>query len=178
MSTTNLQTLSEEDFTPIPQILSTHQDASEFQTKAEWLREKIQESIKDVSQKRSRNQRRASFIKLVMIIFSSAATIILGLQLSGSRPLFNDIAFVLTSIVMFLTAIEPFFNYRALWVEHEQAKWKFHRLKDELEFYTSGTKPENIDSEKIEDFHMRYQEIWNRLSISWIEHRQSNRFNI
>jgi hypothetical protein len=131
-----------------------------------------------VGQKRLKNQSRASVIKLAMIVLSGVATILLGLQIAGFEPMFNNIAFVLTSIVTLLTAIEPFFNYRALWVEHELAKAQFHRLKDEVEFYIAGTTPDSLSMEKLDYFHQKYQDIWNRLSNSWIDHRQSNRHNI
>jgi len=178
MSTISSQVSTAASLSGTSSITPVSNDTSELQAKAGWLKKRLEIAIDNVGQKRTRNQRRASFIKILMITFSSVATILLGLQMSGFEPIFGNIAFVLTSTVTFLTAIEPFFNYRALWVEHEQAKWKFYRLKDELDFYLEGTKPENMSQDKLEDLHQRYQDIWNRLSSSWIDHRQSNRFSI
>lgn len=151
---------------------------SELQAKANWLRERIKTSITDAKVMKLGNRKKASIIKVANIGLSGLATILLGIQIVGFDPIFRNIAFVLVSIVTLLNAAEPFFNFRAHWVESEIAKASFHRLKDDLEYYLAGTKTEDLSAEVLDDFHERMQAIWNRFGESWSEHRQSNRFNV
>jgi hypothetical protein len=80
---------------------------------------------------------------------------------------------VLGAVLTVLNALEPFFNFRALWVEYETALASFHRLKDELEFYLAGTEPEKLSREKLERLNQEYQQIWANLNRNWIEYRKS-----
>jgi hypothetical protein len=106
------------------------------------------------------------------IALSGLATILLGLQIVGFEKYFKEIAFVLGALVTLLNALEPFFNFRALWVEHERAQANFHRLKDKISFYLVGADAEKLSLEKLEDIHDEYQKIWIRLSSAWIEYRR------
>jgi hypothetical protein len=87
----------------------------------------------------------------------------------------KDVAFVLTALVTVLNALEPFFNFRALWVEHEAALWKLRRLRNKLEYYTAGKKFENMSIAIINDFQSEYQTIWDDLSQSWINYRKQDK---
>jgi hypothetical protein len=144
------------------------------QSKAEFLKSRIEGAIKTAQRQRSNNRRKASAIKIATILFSSTATILLGLQITGLNPQFKNIAFVFGSLVTLLTALEPFFNFRALWVEHETALWKFYRLKDKVEYYLKGINPELISTKKLDEFQIEYQNIWDELSASWINYRKQN----
>lgn len=144
----------------------------EIVEKAEWLLNKIKESIAIVGDKRRKNQKRASIIKMALLVLSGSATILLGLNLSGQELIFKSIAFVFSVFVTSLTALEPFFNYRALWVEQEQAKAKLHRLEDRLVFYLTGKNNNNISLEAIASINEDYQNIWEELSNAWIKERR------
>jgi len=105
-------------------------------------------------------------------LFSGAATVLLGLQIEGLEPQFRSAAFVLSALVTLFSALEPFFNFRALWIEHEIALWKFYRLRDRINFYLEGLDASQISSEAVDRFHTEYQAIWNDLSQSWINYRK------
>jgi len=156
-------------------IISENLSPQELQQKAEWLKNKIQKSISDVSKMKNDNKSRAAFIKVNTILLSGIATILLGLNIIGVESLFKDIAFILGALVTLLNALEPFFNYKALWVESEKGKARFHRLKDEFDYYLAGTSPDKLDKEVLNQFHRKNQEIWINLSGSWEEHRQNSR---
>lgn len=147
----------------------------ELQDKADWLRNKLVESLENVGKKRNLNQRKATYVKFASIGFSGTATILLGLPVVGLEPTFRSIAFVLSALVTLLTAIEPFFNYRGLWVEHERARYRLHTLQDEFEFYMAGTEPDKISEKKLNEFHQKYLEIFIDLSTAWLEQRQGSR---
>ena len=152
-------------------------ELSEIYAKAKWLEETIEKSISVARLRRSQNQRKASWVKTATIILSGLATIFLGLQLSGLEKIFKEIAFVFSALVTLMTAIEPFFNWRALWVEHESALGDFHKLLDDLRYYLAGRSPEELEAKKMDSVYEDYQNVWKRVSDNWIGHRQSNRFN-
>jgi len=81
----------------------------------------------------------------------------------------------LTALITLLSALEPFFNFRALWVEHEIALWKFYRLRDKIDFYLAGNKPEKMSMEEIISFHAEFQTIWNDLSQSRFNYRKQEK---
>jgi hypothetical protein len=152
--------------------------SQELQEKAEWLRKRIEQSIEKATLRTSENQRRATIIKITTILFAGTSTILLGLQITGFEKAFKDTAFVLGALITILSAAEPFFNYRALWVEHERAEYQFRLLKDDLEFYLAGTSVDKISETSLKAFHSRFQLIWSEVSQKWLEQRQSSRFNL
>lgn len=151
---------------------------SSIQVKAKCLQEEIDRALKHTRQQRRKNQKRASAIKLATLLFSAAATILLGLQFSRFEGYFKQIAFVLGAVVTLLNALEPYFNFRALWIEHEQALADFYQIKDDLSFYLGGVKPEDIDAEVLNKFHSQYQATWQQLSKAWIGYRKTDRVQI
>jgi hypothetical protein len=150
-------------------------EADELQVKIEYLQAKLEDAIKRVRSSRKNNQTKASLIKVSVVFFSGVATVLLGLQASNLQAQLKDVAFVLTALVTVLNALEPFFNFRSLWVEHEVALWKLRRLRNKLEYYTAGKKVENMSIEIINDFQTEYQSIWDDLSQSWINYRKQDK---
>lgn len=150
-------------------------DSSSITAKIELLQAKVDEAIKKVRDNRRDNRRKASLIKLTATFCSATATILLGLKVPNLESQFKDIAFVLTALITLLSALEPFFNFRALWVEHEIALWKFYRLRDKIDFYLVGNKPEKMSMDEINSFHAEFQTIWDDLSQSWINYRKQEK---
>jgi len=92
--------------------------------------------------------------------------------LVGSEQVFKNVAFVFSASVTLLTALEPFFNFRSFWVEHEIAQGRFLGLRADLEFYLAGLDSNHLDERKLDSFHQRYQEIWDDLNTVWAENRR------
>lgn len=147
---------------------------AELEKKAQWLSASIQEGLDRSRRKRDRFRTRASIIKIGTIVLSGTVTILLGLQIAGVEDRFRMIAFVLGAIVTMLAALEPFFNFRSLWVEHEEAVYHLYRLQDDLNFYLTGKQPAELSLEKLDEFNKRYGQIWDDLSHRWLELRRSD----
>jgi hypothetical protein len=145
----------------------------ELQSKAKYVQDSVEGSIQHVRRNRWRNQKRASAIKVATILFSALATVLLGLQIAGTEAYFKQIAFVFGAIVTMLNALEPFYNFRALWVEHELALARLYRIQSDLGFYLSGTKPEGLELKVLEEFQLRNRQAWEELSTAWIGYRKS-----
>jgi len=117
-----------------------------------------------------RFRRRAVAIRMFALGLSATSTIILGLQnLDG----WTGTAFALVAVVTVVSALEPFFAWRSLWVLMEEVQYRFYRLRDELGFYVASTSPEELDVEVIRAKFDEYQRIWDLVGERWLEYRRS-----
>ena len=137
-----------------------------------WLSGLVDSALQRVAEKRHRFQRYATKIQLATILFSGAISLCLGIDLISLQPWLKRVAFTLGVIVTVLNALEPYFNYRALWIAHEEAKYMMHRLRENLDFYLKGLEHEPVDPQKVLDFQRQYQEIWDRVSAEWLARRR------
>jgi hypothetical protein len=64
---------------------------------------------------------------------------------------------------------------KTLWVEHETALWKFHQLRNKIEYYIPGRSLEMVETEDINNFHAEYQAMCDDLSQSWISYRKQEK---
>lgn len=109
-------------------------------------------------------------VRLTVLVLSAASTIILGLQ---NLDPWTGTAFSLIAVVTVVSALEPFFAWRSLWVLMEEASYKFHRLRDELEYYVAARPPEEIDQERVREMFQQYQAVWDELSSRWLKFREN-----
>ncbi len=125
-----------------------------------------------MSYKKSLHKSRATYLKLGAILLSGSGTVLLGLQISGFEKLFKDLAFVFIALVTLVNALEPFFNFRSLWVAHEEAQAGFYKVKQDLEFYLAGISPNELSSEVIENLYSKYQNVWEAHNQAWLGYRK------
>jgi len=152
---------------------SSEYNSAECIKKVELLQSYLEESIKDVRNKRRMNRRRATLIKLLILCLSGGATVLLGLDIGMNAQLpMKNIAFAFTASVTVLNALEPFFNYRALWIEHERANASLYQLKDRISFYVTGKDESGLDISELAGFYAQYEKIWETLNQAWIAQRQ------
>lgn len=147
-------------------------DVRAWEARLQWLTACVDESLNSVAAKRIKYQAYASRIQLASIILSGIVSLCLGLDLAGFTGPLKAIAFCLVTIVTLLNAIEPFFNYRALWVGHEEAKYRLHRLKTSIGFYVAGLATEAIDPARVREFESTHQDIWDKVSNDWLIRRR------
>lgn len=146
---------------------------AELRRKVELLQSYLVGSIGDVSKKRRTNQFRATNIKVFILCLSGGATLLLGLDLGQVAELpLKNLAFAFSSIVTVLNALEPFFNYRALWVEHERANAAFFAVKDRLSFYVAGKSDDDLRADDVARLYAEYEAVWTALNQAWSTQRQ------
>ncbi|USX55939.1 DUF4231 domain-containing protein [Lentzea sp. HUAS12] len=122
---------------------------------------------------RSRKQRfrwKSVTVRLTTLVLSAVSTIILGLQ---NLDPWTGTAFALVAVVTVVSALEPFFAWRSLWVLMEEASYRFHRLEDELGYYVASTPADQVEVERVREMFERYQEIWDSLSSRWLRFREN-----
>jgi hypothetical protein len=146
----------------------------ELPDKADWLNRRLDEAIARVSQIKHANHGRSGLIKIATVTFSSAITVLLGLDMAGIGSFFNPLALILGGLVTLLNALDPFFNFRALWIEHEAALARFQRIKDQLGFLLAGTEANAAHANELERIYQDYQQVWLDLGQTWVQARRSS----
>jgi hypothetical protein len=122
---------------------------------------------------RSRKRRfraRSSAVRVVSLMLSVTSTIILGLQTLNT---WTGVAFALVAVVTTVNALEPFFAWRDRWVLMEDTQYRFYRLRDELTYYISATKPDQLDERRLREVFDEYQGVWDQLGSRWMEYRRA-----
>jgi hypothetical protein len=135
------------------------------------LRDQIERGHVYARSRKHRFRWKSVTVRLTTLVLSAASTIILGLQ---NLDPWTGTAFSLVAIVTVVSALEPFFAWRSLWVLMEEASYKFHRLQDDLGYYIASTPPEEVDPERVREMFQRYQEIWDGLSDRWLKFRENS----
>lgn len=138
---------------------------------AHHLRDQIERGHIYARSRKHRFRWKSVTVRLTTLVLSAASTIILGLQ---NLDPWTGTAFSLVAVVTVVSALEPFFAWRSLWVLMEEASYKFHRLQDDLGYYIASTPPEEVDPERVREMFQRYQEIWDGLSDRWLKFRENS----
>ncbi len=153
-----------------PEQPAPDEGIGEAAAKLDRLTQYLDASIKDMGAKRKRNQRLASILKLASLILSAAATFVLAL---GDDRTLQVIALACTASLTVLNAVDPYFNFRALWIEHEHAKSQFFSLYDRVRFYAEGRAGADVDMKVVMGFYGEYEEIWENLGEAWDRARRT-----
>lgn len=111
----------------------------------------------------------SSGIKVLSLVVSGSATIILGLQ---HLTFWAGLGFSLVALITVINAAEPFFNWRSRWVLAEEAQHRFYQLQADLEYLVATRPKEKLQMEDLADFYKRYQDIWNTFAEKWLEERR------
>jgi hypothetical protein len=154
---------------PVPPSTSADMAASD---RLDWLSNRVDQSLTLVAEKRARFQKAASRIQVTTIALTGGVSLCLGLDMAGIEGPLKATAFVFGVVVTLMNAIEPYFNMRALWIEHEDAKFRLHRLRDRIDFYRAGLTHEPICAEAVLEFEKQHQDIWERVSTEWLSRRR------
>lgn len=149
-------------------------DRPEVEQKADFLLDLVDRSIARAQWTRNQNRLFASLLRVATLVGSTLVTIFLGLTVSPSTTVdLKQSAFVIGALVTLLNALEPFFNFRSLWVEHDEALASFYQLHNDLVFFVTGAAVATISSEQLDAFRERHAEIWIRLSKKWLQFRRN-----
>ena len=141
-------------------------------SKVEFLKTRIGLALAYMERSRDKNRRRATSIKLCTVGLSAVATVLLGLQLSGMDDFLRNFAFILVTLVTLLNALEPFFNFRSLWVEEEAAIAQFFRLRDELGYEIAAVGGGAPSDEELDRLFRQFLQIWEHHNNAWLGFRK------
>ena len=141
---------------------------------AQDLLSRIDHGNKYARSKKHRFRSSSSAVRVISLLLTVSATIILGLQ---TLNVWTGIAFSLIAVVTTVNSLEPFFAWRSRWVLMEETQYKFYRLRDDVAYYMASNKPEELEETQIRQFFNRYQTIWDQLSDRWLEYRRAGERN-
>jgi hypothetical protein len=141
-------------------------------SRAEFLKARIALALAYLERSRDRNRRRATTIKLSTVGLSAVATVLLGLQLSGMDDFLRNFAFILVTLVTLLNALEPFFNFRSMWVEEEASIAQFFRLRDELGYEIATASGGTPSDEVLDRLFHQFLQIWEHHNNAWLGFRK------
>ena len=142
-------------------------------SKVEFLKARIALALAYMERSRDKNRGRAATIKLSTVGLSAVATVLLGLQLSGMDDLLRNFAFILVTFVTLLNALEPFFNFRSLWVEEEASIAQFFRLRDELGYEIAAVGGGTPSDEVLDRLFRQFLDIWEHHNNAWLGFRKN-----
>lgn len=136
------------------------------------MKNRIALALAYLERSRDRNRRRSTTIKLCTVGLSAVATVLLGLQISGMDDFLRNFAFILVTLVTLLNALEPFFNFRSLWVEQEAAIAQFFRLRDELGYEVAAVGGGAPADEVLDRLFRQFLQIWEHHNSAWMGFRK------
>lgn len=110
------------------------------------------------------------------LVGSTLVTIFLGVTVSRTSVDLKEAAFVIGALVTLANALEPFFNFRSLWVEFDEALAAFYQLRNDVEFFRTGASAASMKSEELNIFRERHAEIWTQVSKKWMQFRRNASF--
>jgi hypothetical protein len=133
------------------------------------FRDQVSEAMAWTDSRKTRFRKRSSWVKIGALILSALSTIILGIQEIPARA---SIALPFVALVTTLGALEGFFNWRSRWVLMEEAQYRLHRLRDDVDFYLLSTPSTALTMERLRQLFDEQQAIWSDVSQKWIEFRK------
>jgi hypothetical protein len=157
--------------TPTPD--TSTDDVSSVREQALWIQKRVEESIQYIHTKEMRLRRWAGSIRVITLLLSGVVTIALGIRWPEYAETLRNVAFVIGVVSTTLVSVDLYFDYRGLWIEHEEAEWRLHRLKDRIAFYIEGRTDEQLNATTVAGFHESYQWIWDNLSTHWLTLRKN-----
>jgi len=125
-----------------------------------------------VDSRKSRFRRSASIVRVSALLLTAASTVVLGIQEIPARA---SIALPMVALVTVLGGLETFFNWRSRWVLMTETRYRFNRLRDELDYYIVATPTAELSRGRLEEFFARHQVVWEETSRQWVEFRKLDR---
>lgn len=140
------------------------------ETSSKKLRHNLNEQIKSFNEKRTKNRRRAFWLKILATTFSAITTILLGLKgfefLAESSLLFRNLPLVLSALVTLVGTWDGFFNHRALWVKYTLTVSNLRGILAELDYISSDS--DSPPSQKAVDrLFDQCQNVLSETNTSW-----------
>jgi hypothetical protein len=122
--------------------------------KLQYLMLELDTLIQHFKQMRNKEKLSAFSVKIIVLILSTIATILLGLHLKDQqlRELFKNIAFVLGVLIGLCNALEAFCDFRALWLKRSITLARLYTIQRNLNFYVLGAETGELAEEKLADF--------------------------
>lgn len=118
------------------------------------------------------NKKKAFLLKMLATLFGLLTTVLLGLQVAElTAGILKNIALVTSALVTLLSAIDAFFNHRALWVRYTATLSQLDVVRIELDYLNAAADqaPKEGDVDRL---FAKYRSILDETNTSWTELRK------
>ena len=139
------------------------------------LDSKVEKFIQRQARKRTEDRKKALYLKVVSVILAAMVTILLGLEgLGPLETLFKNIALIFGASITIVNTVDAFFDFRGLWIRRTVFLSKLYDLKLDIELCLTGTEPNELDLDTVEEFRNRHNEILNEDLKEWLKLRKKS----
>ena len=143
-----------------------------IEDKLKLLQTEIQQQINAFDKRQIRNRRIAMTYKVFSVMLASATTVLLGIQIdAGWAGTLKNIALVLSAMLTVISAVEAFFDNRALWIRQFVTLMRLMDLKRDVAYYVAGTSSEELDIASLDKFKEHFDNIIQENIKEWIQIR-------
>ncbi|HSR99586.1 MAG TPA: DUF4231 domain-containing protein [Kofleriaceae bacterium] len=135
------------------------------------LGDEIKARLDEFSRKRSRDKRKAFWLKMGAALLGAAITVLLGLKVSEAyETTFKNIALVSGALVGLLNAWDAFYDHRALWVKRTTTVARLKTLDRRLRIARATN--EELDEKTLEAFRAALDQVLDDDLSSWVQMRR------
>jgi hypothetical protein len=140
--------------------------------KLEILKNQLAKQIEGFKERRKKNQRNATALKVLTMVFGFGITVFLGLDVTDSlKPIFSNIAFLLGASVTLLASWDAFFSYRSFWFRYTFTYTQLLALRSEIEFEFPENSS-NITEVNVQKLYKKFQSILEETNEYWRDLRK------
>jgi hypothetical protein len=144
-----------------------------MELQADYLLEKINDSIKYYSKSRYVNRSYAFFIKIFVAVLSGTISILAGLNLSDleiSENIINILVLSISALIAVFSTWEAFHQHKELWIKYTEIVLELNNLKNEIEF--SIIDKNKLNEDTLQNYLKEYLLIKENASIQWSKLRE------
>jgi hypothetical protein len=137
-----------------------------------YFRDLVATDIDWADRRKRRNRRRASVLRLTALCLTAASTVVLGIEAIPNR---QWVALPMVALVTVLGGLEAFLSWRPMWVLMEETEYRFHRLREKIDFHLVVTPAADLTLDQLREFFAEQQNIWDDTSQRWLGFRTLDR---
>jgi hypothetical protein len=144
----------------------------DINAKLNKLTEDIAAMIADKVAKRKQARKKAFVLNSLAVALAAAITVLLGMEgLGPAATPFKNVALAFGAIITVVNAWEAFYNHRGLWIMHTIAWVKLLQLQKDIDYYTAGREPDEVEPKEVDRFGETYRKILHEDFAEWIRIR-------
>jgi hypothetical protein len=122
---------------------------------------------------RHANRTKAFGFRFAVVLCGAVTTILIGLHSVSEpfQPLVKDFALFFSALVTAISALDAFYNYRALWIRYTVTYTELRTLSTKVEYLTANG-PTSLEEDRIDQLFEEFQQIIRETNSNWLQLRK------